>query len=456
MIKKILTSLYFRDKLANTSKDQNNIRVIDLNHVSIQQFEIIIKYIYGGVILLSDQEASFIFELMFVACELLLGELVKHLETILIKNHASWLRLRFTHIYQTSFQNKQLRELQKWSSDIAARHPSVIFDSEDFTSFQENALVSLIKRDDLQMKEVKIWDYIIKWGIAHTPNLPPNRENWTQENFLDLKVILKNFLPLIRYFQISGGDIIDNIQSYQQILDKNLWDDLTIKFMDPNRQISSTILPPRVILTQALPARRLDETRNSINSKIINETHAAEISTWIDKKIKAYSVTNYPYEFKLLLRGTRDGFTANSFWNLCDKQTHLVVVMKVNETDEILGGYNPIGWDQWTTRRDVSDSFHSSVLHSRVKHCEDSFIFSLKNGTIQSSILSRVSDPEIAILCNSAYGPCFSYDLIMCLNEDNRCYGEHTAYKKAIRNRTNWFSVSEYEIFQIQQRQKTM
>ena len=36
-------SLYFRNKLANTGKDENNIKIIDLKHISIQQFEIIIK-----------------------------------------------------------------------------------------------------------------------------------------------------------------------------------------------------------------------------------------------------------------------------------------------------------------------------------------------------------------------------------------------------------------------------
>ncbi|RIB11850.1 hypothetical protein C2G38_70093 [Gigaspora rosea] len=36
-------SLYFRNELANINKDDNNIKTINLNHVSIQQFDIIIK-----------------------------------------------------------------------------------------------------------------------------------------------------------------------------------------------------------------------------------------------------------------------------------------------------------------------------------------------------------------------------------------------------------------------------
>ncbi|RIB29216.1 hypothetical protein C2G38_2057290, partial [Gigaspora rosea] len=110
--------------------------------------------------------------------------------------------------------------------------------------------------------------------------------------------------------------------------------------MSPNRQVSSTILLPRKILRRTLPTRNTEPF-----STVINEANAGEIASWIDKKENTYSLTNNPYEFKLLLRGTRDGFTKDSFWKLCDKETQLVVVMKVKGTDEILGGYNPIGWD---------------------------------------------------------------------------------------------------------------
>ncbi|RIB29205.1 hypothetical protein C2G38_2057241, partial [Gigaspora rosea] len=182
------------------------------------------------------------------------------------------------------------------------------------------------------MEEVKIWNNVIKWGIAQNPGLPSDSKNWTHENFLTLKATLQHCLPHIRYFQMSSDDVIDNVQPYQQILDKNLWDDVTRKFISPNRQVSSIILPPRKILRPTLSTR----------SAVINEAHAAEIASWVDKKETTYSLTNNPYEFKLLLRGTRDGFTKDSFWNLCDKQTHLVVVMKVKGTDEILGGYNPV------------------------------------------------------------------------------------------------------------------
>ncbi|RIB24642.1 hypothetical protein C2G38_2031708 [Gigaspora rosea] len=215
-------SLYFRNELGNISKDKKNIKTLDLKNISIQQFEIMIKYIYGGIILLENHNTSFIFELMLVAYEFFFDELAKHLETHLIEteSHSHWLRLNFTRIYQKIFQNNKPQELQKWCNDIVVKYPDTIFDSEDFFSLQENALVSLISRDDLQMKEVTIWNHVIKWGIAQNPGLPSDPDDWSNENFLALKTNLRNCLSHIRYFQMSSDEIIDNVRPYKKILEK--------------------------------------------------------------------------------------------------------------------------------------------------------------------------------------------------------------------------------------------
>ncbi|RIB00056.1 hypothetical protein C2G38_1358562, partial [Gigaspora rosea] len=359
--------------------------------------------------------------------------------TYLIESKSSWLRLHFSRVYQKSFQNDKLHEFQKWCNDNIVKYPDKFFDSEDFTSIKENALVSIIKRDDLQMKEANIWKHVIKWGIAQNSDLASDLKNWTNENFLTLKNILKNCLPHIRYFQMSAEDIIDNVRPYQQILEKDLWDDISIKLMLPSRQVASIIFPPRTILTPKLPTRMTEPF-----SLIINESHAAEIASWVDKKDNTYPIINNPYEFKLLLRGTRDGFTADSFWRLCDKQTHLVIVMKIKGTDEILGGYNPIGWVK--------------PIWCVFKYCNDSFIFSLKNETIQNSILSRVKNPDCAIICWNNCGPHFGNDLVMKnnFNENKNCFARYTYYERQIRDTSMYdngnrskFSAEEYEIFQI-------
>ncbi|RIB20170.1 hypothetical protein C2G38_2141291 [Gigaspora rosea] len=265
-------SLYFCNELTeltNIDKDKNHIITLDLKNVSIQQFEVLIKYIYGGIVLLEEHDASFIFELMLVTYEFLFDELAKQLQDHLIEKEAHWLHLNFNRVYLKSFQNNKLQNLQEWCNNIIIKNHINIFDSEEFFTLQENALASLISRDDLQMEEIKIWNYVIKWGIAKNPGLPSELEDWSYENFIALKTTLQNCLPHIRYFQMSGIDIINNVQPYQQIFEKNLWKDIMKKYMT-NEPISSIILPPRSILKPALPTRIADQF-----SKVINVTEIA-------------------------------------------------------------------------------------------------------------------------------------------------------------------------------------
>ncbi|RHZ76541.1 hypothetical protein Glove_196g92 [Diversispora epigaea] len=210
-------------------------------------------------------------------------ELTKKLENHLIETKSSWLKSHFSLVYRSIFTGNNFKNLGKFCNDIVAKYPFLIFDAEDFTSLQESALVSLLKRDDLQLEEVIIWEYIIKWGIAQNSTLPVNFKEWTNENFTTLKTTLQQCLPLIRYFHIPGIDALKKIKLYKKILDEQLWDDLTQYFIAPDQPIESIILPPRTILIQELPIRTTE--------------HVAEISSWIDRKSSTYSLANMHMSF---------------------------------------------------------------------------------------------------------------------------------------------------------------
>ncbi|RHZ89921.1 hypothetical protein Glove_9g173 [Diversispora epigaea] len=440
-------SLYFRKELDTTTLNENNVKIILISKISEQIFEIILKYIYGGIVNLENVETRIIFDLMLTANELELEELTKKLETTLIEDKASWLKTHFSLVYHSIFLNNNFKDLEKFCNDIVAKYPNLIFDSGDFTSLQESALVSLLKRDDIQMEEGKIWEYTIKWGISQNPTLPTNLEEWNKENFLTLKITLQQCLPYIRYFHISNADIWDKIEPYKKILDKQLWKDLNQNLVLPDRPVKSIILPARLVLTQELPARVKEPF-----STIISDEHAAEISSWIDHKTTAYPSTNYPstnypYEFQLILRGRKDGFSPQTFWNICHGHTGTVVIIKVKGTDEILGGYNPLMWD-------------NTKSYDAYMHANDSFIFSLGNGNIQNSILSRVAIPQYALYYygksyQNSYGPDFGggslymYSSVSNFTMNNESYSSHSGcYEKQIRA-TGYFPIDDYEVFNV-------
>ncbi|RHZ51178.1 hypothetical protein Glove_482g40 [Diversispora epigaea] len=516
-------SSYFDKELEKAAMSKNHIKTIIKSNISAQIFEIILKYIYGGTVNIKDTDCKIIYELMVNANEMKLKELSVKLECYLIESKASWLRTHFSFFYHSIFDGNEFKGLKKFYNDIIVKHPNLIFESEDFTSLQETALISILKRDDLQVEEIKIWDNVIKWGISQNPTLPTNSEEWTNENFEALKRTLQRCLPLIRYFHIPSEDIRKNVRPYKKILENQLWDDITQYLKFPNQPVKSLVstpnshskiisapnlsptpnLPPRIISTSSLssitkptsssPSRiisapnlspapnlssriisapnlpsRITSTPSRIIptpgvpliitptprltfSTVINKKHVAELSSWIDRRSTTYHLVKIPYEFQLILRGSRDGFHPKTFWNMCHGCAGTIVVAKVAGTDEIVGGYNPLAWDNST-----------GGAYMKTK---DSFIFSLEYDNIRkSSIISRVKDQSGALLyyksnLQDVYGPSFGYsEFVMESNvsdftQDEKsicCYiSSCHAYKKPIRTTNERFSIVDYEVFKI-------
>ncbi|RHZ75516.1 hypothetical protein Glove_213g203 [Diversispora epigaea] len=446
-------SIYFTKELENIATNENHVKTIIKPNISAQIFEIILKYIYGGIVNIENIETKIIYELMIVANELEFKELSEKLESYLVESKASWLRTHFSRIYRSIFDSNKYNEfkgLNQFYNDIISKHPNLIFESEDFTSLQEAALISILERDNLQLEEIKIWDYVIKWGIAQNPTLPTNLEEWSEENFKTLKVTLQQSLPLIRYFHISEKDVWEKLKPYRKILGTQLWDDLYQQRLFPNQPVKSLVLPARIISNPELPQRI-----NELISTIISEEHVAEISTWIYRKSTIYSSANIPYIFQLILRGSKDGFQPKTFWDMCNGQADTIVIAKVSGTDEILGGHNPLAWD---------NSTKSTYIEAK-----DSFIFSLKNGNIKKSILSRVKnhrpdlkyyDSDYQKTCGPHFGNCefFLQSDVSDFTKDKRCYGYGRGYgclyvyEKRIRTTNEKFSILDYEDYSIQRK----
>jgi hypothetical protein len=180
---------------------------------------------------------------------------------------------------------------------------------------------------------------------------------------------------------------------------------------------------------------------SNIDSKLITSKTAAYIASWIDKKenqhpiyrFKPYSSLDNPYEFKLLLRGSRDGFSSESFHKLCDNKPKTVTIAKVKETSEILGGYNPLTWN--------SESYFT---YSKTN---ESFIFSFTFMNLNDVILSRVKNHHKAFLSNIEFCPCFSDDFYIGSNAIGYC--DKLNYEKGLRPEKGFFDLEEYEVFQI-------
>ncbi|RHZ75067.1 hypothetical protein Glove_217g27 [Diversispora epigaea] len=124
------------------------------------------------------------YDFMVVANKLEFEELSEKLENHFIESKASWLKTHFTFVYHSIFKNNKFQNLEKFCNDIIVKHPNIIFESAEFTSLHESALVSILRCDDLQIKESEIWDYLIKWGTAEILLYPRNWKNGLPKTLL--------------------------------------------------------------------------------------------------------------------------------------------------------------------------------------------------------------------------------------------------------------------------------
>src|SRR2546429_292273 len=86
---------------------------------------------------------------------------------------------------------------------------------------------------------------------------------------------------------------------------------------------------------------------------------------WIDNKSNNYTRLNMPYKFNLLLRGTRDGFEIAAFHSLCDNKGATIVLGRIKDSKQIVGGYNPLSWNQNNAYLNTSESFLFNITDSK-------------------------------------------------------------------------------------------
>ncbi|GBB92838.1 hypothetical protein RclHR1_20630004 [Rhizophagus clarus] len=334
-----------------------------------------------------------------------------------------------------SFENDSFLDLQKFCTELISKQPEKIFNSTDFTSISEKVLISLIKHDKIQMSEAQVWEHVLKWGIAQNPGLSSDPSSYSNDDFNSLKVTLKRCITFIKFTKFTSKEFLDNAYPYKKIFPEELYEN-SIKYFLGRPEPQRT--EPQVI--KEIESKIID-------SKIITIQHAELISKWIDRLENTNELKN-SYEFKLIFRGSRDGFTADEFHKICDNQSRTVTIIKVKDSTEILGGYNPIEW-----KNNCSYCIYSYGT------TRDSFIFSFLNKeNIEKCLISRVMDETRAVGYWYSYGPSFGGGDLTIYGGDRRgevslcnktSYCIKTSYEKQIRKTEEDFSVEEYEVFQI-------
>ncbi|KAG9287974.1 hypothetical protein G9A89_017569 [Geosiphon pyriformis] len=420
-------SPYFRRALSNHwAKKKNNMLVFKKPNITAKIFEIILRYMYTGVVNLNTEKGADVLQILIAADELELLELIKHGQEHLIKNESKWLQENAVKTMGIVFRHEPFGKLKENYFQMVGSNPDIIFNSNDFLSLEESVLVSLLQMEDLVMEEIEVWQSLIKWGIGNTSRLVEKKlVSWSAEDFAGLEKTIHKCIPLIRYYDISGDDYLNHIIPYKRVIPKSMRKEILTYHLMSIPQLPRDSLPPRARFT---------------GSQILKSRHVNIISSWIDKKI---DTTHYksPYTFKLLYRGSRDGFTVSSFRYLCANQVKTVVVAKIAESGDIVGGYNPTYW--------VIKDFETK----KYADTPDAFIFNL--GNRDNFYVARVArnPSERQIAYRKTNGPYFYNDLYFGDKCDERktCWYEAKNFQPKIFD-SNYrfnFKVSELEVFLV-------
>ncbi|EXX68275.1 uncharacterized protein OCT59_012308 [Rhizophagus irregularis] len=381
-------SSYFKGALSSnwvTKKD--NMIIFSKPNLTPTIFDMILRYIYTGELDLTKQSGENILGLLVASDELLLEELFEHVQDYLIKKQNIWVRQNFVLVLNTVFRLVSCKNLQDYCFESICEDPLPFITSKSFLSLDKDSLFNLLESDNLQIEEVKVWDYLIKWGIEQTSaglgsSSNSDRTNWDNDNYDSLKQILNQFIPLIRFVGISHKDLFNKVYPYKAIIPSHIFKEIEEFYYNS--------------ISPSLPIRIRKIKSNIINLELVNPI----IENWIVKKNSKNPRTGNDllYRFKPIYRSIRDGISDYSFRNKCNGRVASLVLVKVENTSKIFGGYSSIGFS--------SLGYNFNNVHSlKFYDSSDNFIFSFEDSEdTQNMKISRVVNKSRAILdCYSGF-----------------------------------------------------
>jgi hypothetical protein len=371
---------------------------------------------------LTKQSGENILGLLVSSDELLIEELFNHVQDYLIEKQISWVQKNFVLVLHTVFQLASCKKLQDYCFESICEDPEPFVSSKTFPSLDKNILFGLLKRDDLQIDEIDAWDCLIKWGIEQTPGLESqnnDRTKWNNENYEALKKTLNQFIPLIRFVEITSEDFFDKVRPYKAVIPHHIYEELE-EFYYKKTLPKITTLPPRA-------------GKGSFKSTIIKPKVANIISNWIDRN-SSFLTNNNKYNFNLIYLMSRDGFDSKIFYNKCNGQGPFIVLIRV-QSKKIYGGYNPIGY-----------AGRNGLWLSSI----ESFVFSFENDRdIHNMKIGRVTNTKFSVYDGCNYNDFFNFGDILYINGQNLIVGDSTRYYENIFGVFQTSVVEEIEVFSV-------
>jgi hypothetical protein len=380
---------------------------------------------YCGSIDLIKLQSREIIDLLLLSVELGLQHLVTYIQRILIENHHDFIVKNVIETIELTYQKYSLDSLWNFCLQKICDNPADnLFSSIRFLTINPSILVIILKRDDFCIgNEVIIWENLLKWACEQNPAIQQDIKKWNKYEFTVMERRLSRFIPSIRFYHIPPEDFLLKVYPFKELLPNDLVNNIFTYHMAPSKRQNINI---------------------SLNRKqpvIVRSQHFNIFASWIKKKNynSCYIARNNSYKFNLLYRASRDGNTGAMFHEKCDNKGPTIVIAKIANSEQIVGGYNPLDWKPC-----IGDNV------SYCKSSKDSFIFSITNrNELQTAKVSYPIDGnhESSIYCIPDHGPRFGGGLdLVCYNNGSWASNSYTYSKIDI---PSMFKVNDYEVYQV-------
>jgi hypothetical protein len=374
------------------------------------------RFIYYGSIELKNLQGLDVLKLLIAVDELNIQPLISHIQEFLIEHQTEFLCQDPTDTLEIVYQYEAFTDLWDFFLENICKDPKILFNSDNFVNLKAPLLELLLKRDDLDIDEVEIWENLLKWCFAQQ-NIESDPKKWNKDDIVKIESTLQRYIPLIRFYDIKPADFFYKVYCYKDILPQDLIHDLLEFHIVPDIKPKTKIAPPRKMVPK-------------LDSNLIEPKHTSLFASWIDRKDTSnYNIKNNPYYFKLLHSSNQYGFNTESFHKNCDNKGATIWVAKIQGSAQLIGGYNPLDWEgnDW-------------------KKTNDSFIFNFTDIKDTSTAkLGYVKKSCHAVYCNISCGPKMGY--LNSYSSNNWTNNDISVYPNIGIPKN--FAVENYEVFQV-------
>ena len=191
---------------------------IKWNKEDITKLErVLFRFIYCGNIELKNLQGPDVLKLLIAVDELNIQQLVSHIQEYLIEHQTEFLHQNPTGILEIVYQHETFTDLWNFYLEKVCQEPKILFDSGEFIHLKASLLELLLKRDDLNMDEIEIWDSLLKWCFSQQ-NVMNDPTKWSKDDITKIERALHRFIPLIRFYDIEPTDFFYKVYCYKDIL----------------------------------------------------------------------------------------------------------------------------------------------------------------------------------------------------------------------------------------------